>query len=480
MAAAISLRRVLFRTVSVSGAAVLGIAYYQRLPGREDDHRSGLSRGLLTRVYRNFVAPLAFQTDPEFAHVSTVKAGELFQAGLLLLEPFSFRFGALDWLLRPSPSASSASSTAPSLAQDLFEGRLHFESPLGIAAGFDKNGVLVPLWRLGVMPGLGFSEVGSVSALPAPGNTKPRCWRLVRDESVMNFMGLNNDGAEVVAERFKGFASLGRADREPETGKRRPCPVGINIAKTHSPEITGEAAIQDFTTSFRKLAPEADFVVINVSCPNTAEGKTFEEPEALGTLLQAIKKERASISWEGPIPPVLVKLVAPPDTPEGKQRLQTLLKTVEGSGTIDGLVISNTMPYKEAKLSSEGQEKARDAGKGGLSGPPLHGRSVAAIKTAYEATGGRLPIIGVGGTDSAETAYAKIRAGASLIEVYTGLIFNGPGLLPDIQRGLKRLLERDGFSSLQDAVGADTAVRRKSAEVGLLAQLHANVPPPCS
>lgn len=243
-------------------------------------------------------------------------------------------------------------------------------------------------------------------------------------------------------------------------GVPRRTPVGVNIAKTHSPAICGRAAVEDFLASFRTLAPLADFVVINVSCPNTAEGKTFEEPDSLSDLLQAIKEERAQMTWEGPEPPILVKLVAPPDTDEGRRRLQVLLSAIEASATVDGLVISNTMPWKEAVLSEEGRQAAAAIGKGGLSGRALHSRSVAAIRTAYEATGGRLPIIGVGGTDSPEAAYAKIRAGASLVEVYTGMVFNGPTLLADLERGLRRLLERDGFSCIQQAVGVDSAIRR--------------------
>ncbi|CAE8697460.1 unnamed protein product, partial [Polarella glacialis] len=282
---------------------------------------------------------------------------------------------------------------------------LSFDSPVGLAAGFDKNAWLVPLYRLGFFPGLGFAEVGSVSAESADGNTKPRCWRIPEDQAVVNFMGLNNEGADAVASRLeRGRATPTRA------------PVGVNIAKTHSPMIFGGAAVEDFANSFRILAPHADFVVLNVSCPNTAEGKTFEEPDTLAELLQAIARERSLVNWPGKQPPILVKLVATADTEEGRARQKILLQTIEASGTVDGLVISNTVPQQQAQLSTTGREVADAIGKGGLSGRPIHARSVAAIRSAYEATGGRLPIIGVGGTDSAEAAYEKIRAGASLVE----------------------------------------------------------------
>lgn len=359
----------------------------------------------------------------------------------------------MDWLLRPN--LTEQEFTGPSLKQELFDGRLVFESPIGIAAGFDKNGLLVPLYRLGTIPRLGFAEVGSVSAQPAPGNARPRCWRIPSDEAVVNFMGLNNEGADAVAQRLQNFADL-----EVGSQSSQRAPIGVNIAKTHSPSICGEAAVQDFVQSFRTLAPFADFVVLNVSCPNTAEGKTFEEPDTLAELLKAIKGERDTMKWAGKVPPIFVKLVATPDSEEGRARQKTLLQSIEASGTVDGLVISNTVPQQQAQLSPEGRAAADAIGKGGLSGRPIHKRSVAAIRSAYEATGGRLPIIGVGGTDDAEAAYEKVKAGASLLEVYTGLVFKGPGLFFDIHSGLRRLLERDGFSSLEEAVGADVKQTR--------------------
>jgi len=316
---------------------------------------------------------------------------------------------------------------------------------VGIAAGFDKNAWLVPTYRLGWLFGLGFAEVGSISALPAAGNERPRCWRVPSDEAVINFMGLNNEGADAVADRLQSFSPLRNA--------KDAAPIGVNIAKTHSPSIVGAAATEDFVQSFKKLAPLADFVVLNVSCPNTTEGKTFEEPDTLSDLLQAVAKERGLLDCQ--CPPILVKLVATPDSEEGRARQRSLLEVIEASGTVDGLVISNTVPQQQAQLSSSGREAANAVGKGGLSGKPIHSRSVAAIRSAYMATGGRLPIIGVGGTDSPQAAYDKIRAGASLVEVYTGLVYKGPGLLVDIHSGLRRLLEKDGFSSIGEAVGAD-------------------------
>ncbi|CAE7322257.1 pyrD [Symbiodinium natans] len=415
-------------------------AYLQRLPKRQEDHRLAWRESVSTRLYTTFVAPMVVQTDAETAHNLTLRAGELLQACRLLLEPSTANL-PLDWLLRPA--AARPTPPGPSLRQSLFGGRLTFDMPVGIAAGFDKNAALVPLYRLGFME-LGFAEVGSISAEPAAGNEKPRCWRIPSDQAVINCMGLNNEGAACVAARLKTFS---RADGS--------APIGINIAKTHSPAIVGPAAVDDFVQSFTTLAPLADFVVINVSCPNTAEGKTFEEPSALADLLSAVARQKKEMKWEKAPPPVLVKLMATPDSEDGRACQRELLRVIEDANVVDGLVISNTIKNPEAQLSSSGRQAADAIGKGGVSGRVIHARSVAAIRSAFEATGGRLPIIGVGGTDSAEAAYEKIRAGASLVEVYTGLVYKGPGLLTDINTGLRRRLQRDGFSCIQEAVGAD-------------------------
>ena len=266
----------------------------------------------------------------------------------------------------------------------------------------------VPLYRLGFMQ-IGFAEVGSISAEPAAGNERPRCWRIPSDQAVINCMGLNNEGAACVAARLKTFTSV-------EGG----APIGINIAKTHNPAIVGPAAVEDFVHSFKTLAPLADIVVINVSCPNTAEGKTFEEPSALSDLLLAIARQSREMQWER-APPILVKLMATPDSDDGRACQRELLRVIEDSKVVDGLVISNTIKNPEAQLSSTGRQAADAIGKGGVSGKVIHRRSVAAIRSAFEATGaftqtgqgsfapqlrkgGRLPIIGVGGTDSAEAS----------------------------------------------------------------------------
>jgi len=446
MVAASSLRRSLAKGTVVFGASAIGVGYYQRRAVDLGDHGSTWSVGFTTRFYRTFLSPVVMRLDPEISHNLSLTGLGLLQAIRLLSEPSWTGSTPVDGVLRPVASASPP--TAPSLRQELFGGQLSFESPLGIAAGFDKNGLLVPLFRLGVLPGVGFGEIGSVSALSSEGNPKPRVFRLPEDEAVINRLGLCNEGADAVAERLSGFEVIGRHPAR--------APVGVNIAKTHSPLIFGEAAVEDYATSYRKLAPLADFVVLNVSCPNTEEGKTFEEPDTLGALLSAISRERAA-SAVAAAPPVLVKLSPPLDASSatGAAQLRLIVQTAQASGIVSGFVVSNTVGDREVALSSEGQEVAASAGRGGLSGRPICERSTAAIRAVYSLTGGTLPIIGVGGVDSAENAYQKIRAGASLLEVYTGMIYGGPGVFVDIHAGLRRLLERDGFASITEAVGAD-------------------------
>jgi len=434
------------KSTAVVGASVMGLAYYQRLPRRYADHHHPRQESIPTTLYRTFLAPVIYRTDPEFAHRATVQAVKLLQSVRMLAEPSWTGPLPLDWLLRPP--ASAAVSSGPSIKQEMFGGRLRFETPFGVAAGFDKNAELVPLLKVGAIRGLGFAEVGSISALPSDGNPKPRCFRVPSDEAVINRMGLNNDGSEVIAERLQSFSSL----KEVPGGPPR-APLGVNITKTHSPTILGEAALDDFVTSFGRLYPHSDFLVLNVSCPNTAEGKTFEERDTLTALLARIRAARSACADQ--TAPVLLKLSPPVLGEDGRRRLRELVDVALTSGTVDGFVVSNTAGDRDVPLTLAGKGDVAAIGRGGLSGKPLRARSTAAIREVYRLTGGAVPIIGVGGVDSAEAAYEKIRAGASLVEVYTGMVFRGPCILEDMHVGLRFLLERDGFSCIQDAVGAD-------------------------
>lgn len=364
-------------------------------------------------VYRA-LRPLLFRLDAETAHHAALRAARLAATAPAAVRPMfrvqSDRLGQRLWGLR-------------------------FANPVGLAAGFDKNAAYVDAWAA---LGFGFAEVGSVTAWPSEGNPRPRAFRLPEDRALVNRMGLNNDGAEAVAARL--------------AAERHPIPLGINLAKTHDPAILGDAATEDFRTSFRLLAPHADYVALNVSCPNTAEGKTFEAPDAFDGLLAAVMKERSDLGLDVP---VLAKLSPPAAVHFDPGPVDELLDIALEHG-IAGFVATNTASDRTGLRTDAATVEV--IGRGGLSGAPLEARATALVRHLYRRTEGRVPIIGVGGVDSAETAYQKIRAGASLVECYTGLVYRGPGLVRRINRGLVRLLDRDGFATLADAVGADAHV----------------------
>ena len=365
----------------------------------------------------SLLRPLLFRLDPETAHERAHRSAKLAQAGGPAAVRTLFRF------------------EHEALQQRLWG--LDFANPVGLAAGFDKNAELVRFWAA---LGFGFAEVGSVTANPSAGNPRPRLFRLPADRALVNRMGLNNDGADAVAERLRSTRRV-RA--------RHPFPLGINLAKTHDPAILGDAATEDFLYSFRRLAPLADYVALNVSCPNTTEGKTFEDPAAFDGLLAAVMAARAEL---GLAVPVLVKLSPPPAASFDPAPIDELVDLALGHG-VAGFVATNTASDRGGLATKEA--RLEEVGRGGLSGAPLAARSTALVRHLWRRTEGRVPIVGVGGVNSAEAAYRRIRAGASLVELYTGLVYEGPGLVGRINRGLVRLLERDGFGTVADAVGAD-------------------------
>lgn len=299
---------------------------------------------------------------------------------------------------------------------------IDFKNPIGIAAGFDKDGHLANF--LSAL-GFGYVEVGSVTAQKSLGNPKPRLFRVVQDEAIINRMGLNNAGAEQVLENIK------KRDRS--------IPIGINIAKTHSPDIMGDEALRDILHSFEILKDEAGFITLNISCPNTTEGKTFEDPQVLTSLLNEIAKIKSDKT-------VLLKLSAD----LGEADLAQIIE-ISSSYKIDGYVVTNTSAKREG-LTISGSD-IENIGRGGMSGRPIRDLSTRMIKKVYELTKGEVPIIGVGGIDSAETAYEKIKSGASLLQIYTGFIYQGPCIVKKINKGLTKLLERDGHANITQAIG---------------------------
>jgi len=366
-------------------------------------------------VYKLF-RPLLFRLDAERAHTFSLAGARLLQAAAL-------------------PAVSSILGFEDDrLAQTLWGHS--FANPVGLAAGADKNAKLVPFWEA---VGFGFVEVGSVSAQPSAGNPKPRAFRLPEDEALINRMGLNNDGAEAVARRVQSYA----ADRSR--------PLGINLAKTHNPSIMGDAAVDDFRTSFRELAPQASYIVLNISCPNTREGKTFESPDALDTLLRTIRDAQAEIEVDDV--PLLLKLSPPPSERVVFDSQVEDVLAVAQAYDVDGFVATNTAPDRAGLDASA--DRLASIGSGGLSGKPLAKRATRLVQYIYQATDGALPIIGVGGVHDADSAYAKIRAGASLVQLYTALVYEGPGLVRRIKEGLVEKLRDDGYDSIPEAVGAD-------------------------
>ncbi|MFT4603337.1 MAG: dihydroorotate dehydrogenase [Rhodothermales bacterium] len=313
---------------------------------------------------------------------------------------------------------------------------LSFANPLGIAAGFDKNARLIRFWEA---LGCGFAEIGSVTAKKSRGNPKPRMFRLEEERAVINRMGLNNQGAARIARRIAA-------------GHPPAIPLAVSLTKTHDPAIQGQDAIKDFTTSFSACAPFSSLVVLNLSCPNTAEGRTFEDPNALDELLGYIMPLR--LVMESP-PPILLKL-SPPVTDRVVLDSQVdEIVAVSRAHGIDGFVASNTESGRD--LIDVSEERLAAIGPGGLSGPPLRSRSTELVRYLYEKTGGKLPIIGVGGVSTGQDAYDKIRAGASLVQLYTALVYEGPAVFRLIKMELDELLERDGFASVSDAVGVGPA-----------------------
>jgi len=300
-----------------------------------------------------------------------------------------------------------------------------FSNPIGLAAGFDKNGD-VPNAMLA--HGFGFVEVGSVTPRPQAGNPKPRLFRLGRDHAVINRMGFNNDGMDTV------FARLKARPKTPEGW------VGINLGKNKNTDD----ALEDYVSGINTLAAVADYIVINVSSPNTPGLRALQGRQPLIDLLSGVKKALSALRLAS-CPPVLLK-IAPDLTDEDKA---DIAKVVLDLG-IDGIIATNTTIERPDDLTDPLKSES-----GGLSGRPLMASSTRVLADFYRLTEGRVVLIGVGGISSGQDAYQKIRAGASLVQLYSALVYQGPGLVSRINKDLAACLRRDGFEHLSDAVGVD-------------------------
>lgn len=298
-----------------------------------------------------------------------------------------------------------------------------------MAAGFDKDAeVFDSLTQMG----FGFVEVGSITPEPQSGNPKPRLFRLSEDNALINRMGFNSGGLSQARQRLEKRLN------------RRGGIVGVNLGKNKD----GEAAA-DYGAGVRFLAPYADYLVINVSSPNTPGLRALQSAEILDSLIAVALRARAE---SGVAPPLLLKLA--PDLTEEELRAISAMAVAR---SVDGLIIGNTTIGRPSSLHGPHMNEP-----GGLSGAPLYTLSTEVLRLVYRLTEGRMPLVGVGGISSGKDAYGKIRAGASLVQLYTALVYQGPGLLPRLKDELAQLLRRDGFASVADAVGADH--RAKAAE----------------
>ena len=304
---------------------------------------------------------------------------------------------------------------------------LEFANPIGLAAGFDKNGSYTP--ELAAL-GFGFIEVGTVTNQPQPGNPQPRLFRLPKDRALINRLGFNNVGAAQVAENLRHH--------------RPACVVGVNIGKSRSVPV--ENAVPDYLASFEAVYDIADYVAVNVSSPNTPNLRELQAASLLKELVTALQQRNNELSSHRP-KPLLLKIA--PDLSESEIE-QIVAVAIEAD--IAGIIATNTTVRRDG-LRTPAAEVHR-LGDGGLSGAPLRSRSNEVISLIFNLTHGRLPIIGVGGVFTAGDAWEKICAGASLIQLYTGFIYEGPSVVRRINEGLAAIMKREGFAALDEAVGS--------------------------
>lgn len=344
------------------------------------------------------IKPWLFKLQPENAHT----LGALFLRGASYCPPVFNTMISKEFISHPS------------LSQELF-GRT-FLNPVGMAAGFDKNATMIE----GTLAmGFGFTEIGTLTPKPQEGNPRPRLWRHIEEESIQNAMGFNNDGLFRINHRLKNIYPFST-------------PIGVNIGKNKT--TTEENAIKDYTTLIKALHPYADYMVINISSPNTPGLRDLQNETFISELFAAAKAITAK--------PILLKIA--PDMSEDQAVALCVHAVMSGA---DGIIATNTTI--DYSLVSEPEEI------GGLSGEVLRERSFYIFDAIARELFGKTTLISVGGISTPEEAYRRIRAGASLVQLYTSLIFKGPEVVSEINTGLIDLLARDGFSSISEAIGAD-------------------------
>jgi dihydroorotate dehydrogenase len=361
-------------------------------------------------LYRKLLRPLLFKLPPETAHE-------------LALHALSLSLGS------EAMRRAAARRFARETFGEIKRFGLRFKNPVGLAAGFDKNGVVA---RELAALGFGFVEVGTVTNRPQPGNPRPRLFRLPLDRALVNRQGFNNEGAAALARRLE---------------RARPdCVLGVNIGKSRA--VAVEEATDDYLASFEAVRAHADYVAVNVSSPNTPGLRELQRADLLAALLGELqRRNRELAAREGRAPvPLLVKVA--PDLGAGELEL---IVDVARRAEVAGIIATNTTTSREGLRTPPSQVAA--CGGGGLSGAPLRQRSTRIIAALRRLTRGTLEIVGVGGVFNAEDAWEKICAGAGLVQLYTGFVYEGFGVVRRINEGLAALLERHGFRTLDQAVG---------------------------
>lgn len=365
-------------------------------------------------IWRHLVRPLLFSLPAETAHEFSLRA-----------------FGASGRVPGVLPMLRALHQvSAPELESERFG--LRFANPLGLAAGVDKE---ARCHREFAALGFGFIEVGTLTALAQPGNEKPRLFRLPIDQAIINRMGFNNHGSASAAARLAA---------RPRTAYV----LGVNIGKSKVTPL--ENAVEDYLESFRRLFPHADYVTVNVSSPNTPGLRSLQDREPLERLLAALTAENESLAAQRQIAPKPILLKIAPDVTEPQlDDIAALAFTCR----LAGLIATNTTISRDGLITSAEQVKA--IGAGGLSGRPLQHRSREVVAGLYRRVQGKLPIIGVGGIFDADDAWQMLRAGASLLQAYTGFVYGGPGFARGINRGLLKRMRAEGISHLDQVIGLD-------------------------
>lgn len=363
-------------------------------------------------LYSNIIRSLLFKLDPEKAHNLGIK---LLQTGL------STKFS------RNIASRKFAVNEFGSLKRF----GLEFKNPLGIAAGFDKNGIVVN--QLAAL-GFGFVEVGTITFEPQSGNEKPRMFRIARDQALINRLGFNNQGAAGVVERLRKLL--------PE------CVLGVNIGKNK--DVPNAQAIKNYLDSFDLAFEVADYIAVNISSPNTPNLRDLQNADEFEDLAGKLQERNRELSGGKP-KPLLIK-IAPDLSEAGICAITDLSLKLD----LAGIIATNTTVSRNGLTA--GSAALDKIGNGGLSGRPIKSRSTEVIRTIYKHSNGKLPVIGVGGIFTAEDAFEKISAGACLVQAYTGFVYQGVSFARDVNFGLVKLLKEHGFDSLDEAVGSGVDV----------------------